>query len=158
MILLKSRRHQWMKPNSSKRHGATTVEFAFASAILFLLIFAAIEFTRISMVRHAVDSASYEAARHVVVPGANVSEAEDIANEILQRMSIQGATITVTPNPILESSTEVQVTVDVPMDGNGWGVDVFGKNIELASTTTLHTERSPLALAPKPPKPPKPRR
>ncbi len=131
----------------SNRRGATAVEFAVASVVLFLLVFGTIEFIRIGMVRHAIDNASYEAARRVIVLGASASEAEESAEVVLRRNGIENATITVSPNPITESTTRVSVQVDAPMDGNEWGPNLYGRGMELSSTTTLHTERPPLMIA-----------
>ena len=57
------------KNNHSVRCGATTVEFAACLVILMMMLFGGFEFSRISIVRHSVDNAAYEAARHIIVPG-----------------------------------------------------------------------------------------
>ncbi|MCA9128865.1 MAG: pilus assembly protein, partial [Planctomycetales bacterium] len=110
---------------STKRAGTTTIEFSLVLPVALVLIFAGVEFARISIVRHALDNASYEAARLVIVPGANVSEATAAAQQILNKFRIVGATVTVSPNPILDTTKEVTVTVNAPSLGNGWGISRF---------------------------------
>ena len=55
-----------------KRTGAAAVEFAFVAPVVFLFVFAAFEFMRVSMLQSAADVASYEACREVIVPGAKI--------------------------------------------------------------------------------------
>lgn len=143
-------------PLRGARRGATAVEFALVLPVLFLFAVGIVEFSRVSMLRHVVDNASYEACRAVIVPGANVTEAEAAAGEILQRFGIRDATITVSPNPIGEETAAVTVLVEAPALTNGWGLDRFTGGVKLASTTTLLTERSPTVQATAVPEPPPP--
>jgi Flp pilus assembly protein TadG len=144
------------------RRGATAVEFSLVLPVVLLFFFGAIEFSRVSLLRHATDNASYEGARHVIVPGATVAEAQAKAQDILNVYGITGATVTVTPNPILETTSAITVKVDVPVTGNGWILESFTASKTLSSSTTLMTERSPLiqvsaiSLPPPPPPPPPP--
>ncbi len=105
---------------TSTRRGAVAVEFAICASILFLLIFASLEFARMNMIRHSVDNAAYEAARCVIVPGATPAEAEAAARGILNVIWVQNSEIDVDPAVIQNSTPEVTVTVSVPADGNGF--------------------------------------
>lgn len=140
---------------SSSRIGAHTVEFALVLPIILSLFLAGIEFSRMNMLRHVVDNASYEAARHVIVPGATVQEGIDRANSILAAMGATNATITISPNPITEATEKVSVRVNLPAVGNTWAVSLFSKNLSFESETKLLTERGPMqqavALGPPPP-------
>lgn len=129
------------------RTGAVAVEFAIVSSILFILVFGLIEFTRIGAIRHSVDNASYEAARHVIVPGATAEEAKDIAREFLGKLAITNPTIIISPDPIGEGTSEVTVDISVPLQGNTWGISNFSSGMVLSSQTTLITERPPIVLA-----------
>lgn len=102
------------------RSGAVTVEMAIATPLLFLLIFAAIEFSRMNMIRHTVDNAAYEAARRVIVPGADAADAEDRATQLLRTIGVRNGEIEVVPETIDNDTQEVVVTVSVPADGNGF--------------------------------------
>ncbi|MEM7782811.1 MAG: TadE family protein [Planctomycetota bacterium] len=136
-----------LKINSDRRTGAVALEFMIATIVLFLLVFAAIEFTRISMVRHAVDNAAYEAARSIIVPGADIVDGEQAAQAVLARNGIQNASVSITPDPIEEGTTKVKVVIMAPMNQNGWGLNVFGKNIDIQSISELRTERPPIIQA-----------
>ena len=124
--------------------GAHTVEFALVLPIILALFFGGIEFARMSMLRHVVDNASYEAARHVIVPGANVQEGIDRANSILATMGVSNATIVITPNPILENTDRVVVQVTLPAANNMWAVSFFSQGMSFQSETCLLTERGPM--------------
>lgn len=112
-----------MKKNSRK--GAVTVEMALTVPILFLMVFASMEFAGMNVMRHTVDNAAYEAARHGIVPGAT---AADVVNEATSIMNAVGATninVDVVPNTITNDTEEITVTVTVPVAGNGWMTPIF---------------------------------
>ncbi|MEZ6090939.1 MAG: VWA domain-containing protein [Pirellulaceae bacterium] len=142
-----------------KRRGAYVVEFAFVLPVLTLVVFASIEFFRVANMRHAIDSATYEACRIVIVPGATTAEAEARANKILERYGLNVADITVTPTVIAESTPEVTVKIDAAVSANAWYLTRFTGGVNLSAETTLLTERAPTILAsaiPEPPPPPPP--
>ena len=58
----------------SNRRGAAAVEFAMTAGLAFFFFFAALEFCRVSMMRHTVQNALYEGARIGIVPGATASD------------------------------------------------------------------------------------
>ncbi len=126
------------------RRGAAAVEFSLVATVLFLFVFASIEFARVSILRHVVDHASYEACRIVIVPGATTAEAQARVNTLLSKYGVSGATISVSPDPILETTGAVTVQVSVPAASNRWGTAIFSGGVNLASSTTLLTERGPL--------------
>ncbi|XZE17713.1 TadE/TadG family type IV pilus assembly protein [Pirellulaceae bacterium SH449] len=128
----------------ANRLGAHTVEFAMVLPIIMLFVMAGIEFARLNLLRHVVENASYEAARHVIVPGANTNEAEQVASKMLGLLGAKGATITVSPSPILEETTEVSVKVVLPAAGNLWLAGRFAQNLSIQSETKLLTERGPI--------------
>ena len=143
------------------RRGAHTVEFALVLPVILLLFFGGIEFARMSILRHVVDNASYEAARHVIVPGSTAQEGIDRANGILATMGVTGASIVVTPNPIKEDTDIVEVKVTLPALNNMWAVSIFSQGMSFESETRLLTERGPMQqakgiLGPPPPPPPAP--
>ena len=144
------------------RRAVTTVEMAFVLPLIFLFFCAAIEFSRLNILRHSADNASYEAARYVMVPGATSAEAVTRAKAVLAAAGAKNATVTINPSTIAEGTTEVQVTVSLPTKGNMWFINKFLPNGTIVSRTDLMTERPPLVqitsvpVEPPPPPPPPP--
>jgi len=129
---------------SKLRKGSHCVEFAIVLPIMLLLFLSGIEFARMNLLRHLAENASYEAARTVIVPGATVEEAEAKAKAILKVMGVTGASLTVSPDPVLETTGTVSVKVTIPAEKNLWMVPMFSKNLNFQSETTLLTERAPM--------------
>ena len=136
------------------RRGAAAVEFAFSLVVLLMFLFAAVEFSGVSMLRHTADTAAYEGARAAMVPGGSVQLATLTAGELLQKAGVKGGVITVTPRPITEATTSVRVQVEIPIDANGWVSAAFMKGRSVSSHVELMTERGPLAMAAAMPTPP----
>ncbi len=125
----------------SPRRGVAAVEFALCAPIFFLILFAAFEFTWTNVLRHTADNAAYEAARRGMLPGATAADAQREANRLLRIVGTRGAKVTVEPNTIDVSTSQVRVRVEVPMNANGIVVPRFMKNKSLVSTSTMRTER-----------------
>ena len=124
------------------RTGAAAVEFAIVASIFFTLMIAAIEFGRINVIRHTADNAAYEAARHAMVPGATNAEAVAKAQSILRIVGTVGARVSVSPAAIGPETDEVTVTIDVPMNQNGWITPRFTRGTTIRAVSTLKTERA----------------
>lgn len=122
--------------------GVTAVEFAITAPIFFLFVMAMFEFGRLNVIRHTADNAAYEAARHVMVPGATSEEAVDKAASILRVIGARGARVRVTPATITPDVDRITVTVNVPLDQNGWITPKFTAARTIRATSTLRTERS----------------
>lgn len=100
------------KPN---RFGAVTVEFALVASILFGTFMAAAGFCRLSMMRHTLDNAVYEAARKSIVPGATATEIESQAKGVLATLGISNAKVEVDPKVISDETEFVTVNVSIPL-------------------------------------------
>lgn len=124
------------------RRGAAAVEFAIVAPIFFLFLLAAFEFGWLNVMRHTADNAAYEAARAAMVPGATAADASAKAAAILNVVGARGAQVNITPSNITNSTTEVTVSVDLPMASNGLILPRFTGNTTLHSASTLRTERS----------------
>ena len=125
---------------SQPRRGATTVEFALTAPLLFMVILAAIEFSRVNMVRHTVQNASYEGCRRGIVPGASADDVRQRANAVLGTVSVHGGQVTVEPAVIASDTPQVSVTVAAPLDQNGWITSVFFSGRTVTSSLTLARE------------------
>ncbi|MEM7811557.1 MAG: TadE/TadG family type IV pilus assembly protein [Planctomycetota bacterium] len=123
------------------RRGATAVEFAIVAPIAFGLIFAVFEFSWLNVVRHTVDNAAYEANRIAIVPGATAAEAVAEAERILATVGVRDAVVTVSPGTIVDTTDVVTVSIDVPVDSNTLSLAAFTAGRNVASHSTLATER-----------------
>ena len=54
-------------PTQPRRHGATTVEFALVSVLLFMMLFGILEFARYLFIYHVTNNAARDACRFAVV-------------------------------------------------------------------------------------------
>jgi len=124
------------------RRGATAVEFALVAPIFFLLLLASFEFSRLNVIRHTADNAAYEAARIAMVPGATATEAAAEVNRIMNLVHARGVTVTVNPTTLGPNTNQITVTVDVPMDQNGWITPKFTASRIMRAVSTLKTERA----------------
>ena len=123
------------KQKSLSRQGATAVEFALVAPILFLVIFACIEFARMMMTVAMIEQSAFEAARHVAVLGSTVAEGEAIIREELgffgiddAEITIQGISNGVTQTSIHDACDQVSVNVAVSLNDfmffNSGGSDI----------------------------------
>jgi Flp pilus assembly protein TadG len=102
----------------SARRGAVAVEFALTASLLFLILFASVEFMRVNTIVNTTENAAYEGARAGVVPGATSTQVETAATSLLSAIGIRNATVTVQPTTISATSPDVTVTIGVPLDSN----------------------------------------
>ena len=126
-----------------QRRGATLVEFAVVSPIVFLLFFASFEFCRVAMIQHTADNAVYEGARVAMLPGGTATEARNQAAFILQTLGVNNVAISVTPSQIRSDTPEITVGVRIPIDGNSFVPSRFfaGHVIERELTMTRELVR-----------------
>jgi Flp pilus assembly protein TadG len=125
-----------------RRTGAAAVEFAIVAPIFFLLLIGSLEFGRLNIIRHTADQAAYEAARHAMVPGATVAEARQQARRMMRIVGARGSTIDVAPDVLGPDVEEITVTVEVPLNQNGWITPRFTSNTTITAVSTLKTERA----------------
>jgi Flp pilus assembly protein TadG len=112
------------------------VEFAVTVPILFLVLFTSFEFSRMNVIRQTAVNAAYEGARRGIVPGASETDVENVTQGILNVVGTRAANIAVDPTVITPDTTEVTVTVTVPMEQNGWIASRFfaGRTVETSCT------------------------
>jgi Flp pilus assembly protein TadG len=123
------------------RWGVVTVEFALCVPILLLFFFAALEFSRVNMIRQTVENAVYEGCRRGIVPGATAANCRASAQAVLNTISVHGATINVTPGVITQDTPEVTVSVSIPINNNSWVAPMFFNGKTVANSMTLRRER-----------------
>ena len=124
-----------------RRRGAAMVELAIVAPIFFTLLFAGLEFSRVSLVRNGANNAAYQAARRIMVPGATLTDAETEAGRLLGVLGVNTFVLTVTPDPVTPSTDRVTVRIAISARDNGWVSAVFSKDLTLQAGSTLYTER-----------------
>ena len=124
------------------------VEFAIVAPLMFMLIFAGLEFIRFGMLQSLAHDAAYEAARHVMVPGSLQSEGVAEANRILGYLGTQDAIITIesyakdgsSQTEIDDGTTAVEVEIEVPMTRNAFVLSAFTKDKTIRASARLGFE------------------
>ncbi|MCA8988687.1 MAG: pilus assembly protein [Planctomycetaceae bacterium] len=104
----------------SSRSGAALVEFAMTVPIVFTFFFAAFDICRYSMLKHTAEQAAFEGARRASIPGASAADASAAAQSEVDKIGLKNVTITVNPTTIKNSTEDVTVTVEVPLESNSW--------------------------------------
>ncbi len=129
------------KSRCKNRRGTTTVEFALTAPLLFFLLMGAIEFSRANMLRHTAVVAATEGARHSIIPGATAAECQQAAESELAAVGFSSSTVTVNPAVILTDTTQVTVSVSVPLSGeNGFVLPRFLSGAQIDKSVTLQRE------------------
>lgn len=142
----------------SDRRGATAVEFAIASPVLIAFVFGCIEFSRVAMLRHTANHAAYIATRKAIVPGANVADVVNEAEQHLEMIGVRGGVVTVSPSIIVDATEQVDVEVTFPVSDNSLIVPEFVSG-QIVGTSAMLTERPKAVMSlnlPEPPPPPPP--
>jgi Flp pilus assembly protein TadG len=124
-----------------RRSGAVVVEFAICAPILFMFFFAALEFSRVNMIRQTIENATYEGSRRGIVPGATADDCRNAAQLVLNTVSTNNATINVAPTVITSETSQVTVSISVPINSNSWVAPVFFKDKTLSNSMTMRRER-----------------
>ena len=108
------------------RSGAAVVELAVCLPILTLITLATIESSAMIFLQQSLSVAAYEGARVALVPSATEENARYQTELILTGRTVQGATVTVSPNnfDVLPAGTWIQVVASAPFSQNslagGW--------------------------------------
>lgn len=110
---------------NKRRSGATMVEFAIVTPILFTFVLGLMEWGRFEMVRQVTATAAFNASRHGTLPGAKSEDVEGVASDILEMYFVSGATVT------SDLTTEYSdVEVSVPLRENSFVLTrIFGDSV-----------------------------
>lgn len=125
------------------RRGAAAVEFAVVAPLFFLLVFGMIEFGRMVMVQQIITNGSREGARIAVLDGATSGEVVTAVETYLSNASIEGAEISVTPNPPSSAGygEPVTVVVSIPFNQVSWlPSPMFLGGNTMTATTVMRRE------------------
>ena len=128
------------KKYAASRRAAVAVEMAITCGMAFFFFFAALEFCRVSMMRHTVEHALYEGARQGIIPGATVDEVQSKARGVMRTIGIRSVSIDVTPATIVSSTPEIAVRIRMPLDQNLFAPAFFFRGRVLDRTIVMQRE------------------
>ncbi len=127
------------RAKGQSRLGASAVEFAVVANIMFIMIFACMEFARMNMVRNLAQDAAYFAARQAIVPGATKDDAVQEAELIMSSMLSNGYSVNV--SDLDEESTDVTVTITVDLEKVALFTPKFLPKKKIDTVARIRTER-----------------
>lgn len=111
-----------LRRRRSGRKGAAVVEFAVVLPVFLLMVLGMIEYGRLIMVQQIITNASREGARGAVIEGATNQSVNQLVTSYLEKASIRGATVTVSPsNPgNTKYGDPIAVTASIPFNQVSW--------------------------------------
>ena len=124
-----------------RRRGGTAVEFVIVAPIFFFLLLAGIEFAVLGTIRSTANNAAYEAARVLVIPGADPADGVSEAERIMGIVGVHTLTVSVSPSTITDTTQEVTVDVSIPYDQNAVFTPFITGGLTVQASITLQTER-----------------
>ena len=119
------------------------MEFAVIAPLFFLLVFGMIEFGRMVMVQQIITNASREGARMAVLDGAVTADVVSSVQSYLTGSTVEGASVTVDPDPPTTATygQPVTVTVSIPFTDVSWlPAPWFLAENTLTATTVMRRE------------------
>ena len=125
------------------RRGATVVEFALVAPLIFLLIFASIEFGRMQMTLHGLNASAREGCRTAVTWNASQQSVEQAVRDRMVSFGIVNYSLTTDPDPTSKAGQWEPITVRVTVnyDDVSWlPAPRFLRGVTLAGTSTLPQE------------------
>jgi Flp pilus assembly protein TadG len=129
---------------SHRRRGATAVEFAFCAPVLFVVVMAIIEFSRIYQLQQTSRQAAYETARAAIAPGATAAEAKKQGEQLLRAIGVKDGVVELEPATITPSTMSVTATVKVTPLSNSWFLKFFATGRPFVASATLDHENASL--------------
>jgi hypothetical protein len=93
------------------------------------------------MIRQTVENAVYEGSRRGIVPGATADDCRNAAQAVLNTISTNDAEVTVAPSAITPNTSQVTVSISVPINSNSWVAPFFFRDRTIANSMTLRRER-----------------
>ena len=138
---------QKLKPTRStdrtNRRGAAVVEFAVLAPLLFLLVFGMPEYGRMVMVQQILTNAAREGCRQAVLEGVTTSAITNTVQSYLSSSTIEGAKVTVSPDPPSGAGPggPVTVAVSVSFDQVSWlPAPMYLSGKEMWASSTMRRE------------------
>ena len=125
------------------RRGAAAVEFALVAPLLLLMVMGMIEYGRMVMVQQVITNATREGARRAVLDGSTTGDVTAAVQTFLTNARVNGAVVSVTPDPPSSASfgEPVTVSVQVPFSEVSWlPTPMFLSSTNLSASTVMRRE------------------
>lgn len=127
------------------RRGTAAVEFALTAPILFLILFASLEFSRYNIVQQTASNAAFEASRSCILPGYSATDGQSAAQSVLSRAFVKNGVVeirdadtgTIIAGDISFTTEKIKATVQVPLSSNLWVRPVFLGSGTITKSCTL---------------------
>jgi len=105
---------------SKPRHGVASVELAIVLPVILTFVLGTIEICQRIFLRQSAVLAAYEGARLSVRNMSDNASVVARCNALLKQRNILGATVTVTPEKLMEvpAGTEITIRIEVPWAQN----------------------------------------
>ena len=132
-----------VRRKTGNRRGAAAVEMAIVAPVLFLLLFGIIEFGRVMLAMNVMINSSREAARLAIIDGATETQVRELAERYARAGSVNGCTVTVSPDDHFTTNSDAPVTVTVSISFNdiSWlPVPEFMGGRVISCSTTMRPE------------------
>ena len=131
-----------------KRRGAACVEMAFIAPVIFLLLFASVEFARMMMIKQALTNAAREGCRQaVLITTRDYRDAETTVRDYLRGCVAQfddESVVRVSISPqfvsVPATGTEVTVSVEVNCSDVSWLPPMFLAEASISGTAKMNRE------------------
>ena len=94
------------------------------------------------MIRHTADNAVYEGCRKAIIPGGTSREATIETRRIMNTLGVNKIKVTVTPRRLKETTRQVTVRLEVPLDKNSFVPNQFVAGKSIIRELTLNREGS----------------
>ena len=131
-----------------RRRGATCVEMALVAPVIFLIVFASFEFSRVLMVKQALTNSAREGCRVATLGTTqNVSTVDAEVRQYLKRCFANYSDpelvkVTVTPTNLADAppGTEVVTEVEVRFSEVSWLFASWTRDVTIIGTATMNRE------------------
>ena len=138
--------HGSSRVSKPSRRGAAAVEFAIVAPIIFLFLFAGIEFCRLLMTYHGLEAAAQAGCRVAVAWETTDQDIEQTVAGHLAAFGISGYTLSIDPSPAASAYQWDPITVEIAVayDRVSWlPAAGYLQGFVLSESCTLPQESDP---------------
>ncbi len=125
------------------QRAVVVVEFAMCLPILFMFMFAIMEFSRILQIQHVVREAAFEGARAAASLNATTQTVQSQVNKVLAAGNLTNPVTTITNGnggALAYSSSLATVSISVDPSGNSWLMNYLLPGHAITGSITLDRE------------------